>query len=157
MNNRVIILVAAGTIVALSAVLFFVLGNSAQQAQLVVFGQAAQSDLDNEFVTKGLFSLGEPSYADLNMSCSSPYKNDAYVNVILQYNAPPRSCEVFVNDRIIYVDRSLEPSCIGGSCQGEEYDRTFHLGEIDIRDDHSIQVCCNSRCITKEIDSVCSS
>lgn len=156
MNYRVVFFVIGVTIALMGAVLFFAVSGGAKAVQQQAIGQAQQSGLDNAFVSKGLFSLGNPSYAQVNTSCSAPFENDAYVTLVMHYLNTPRSCEVFVNDRLQQVRRDLRPSCIG-SCPNEEFDRTLHIGLLDVRDNHEVRVCCNDVCVEKPLASVCSS
>lgn len=155
MNYRVLFFVIGTTLALMGGVLFFAVSGGAKAVQQHAIGQAQQSDLDNAFVSKGLFALGSPSYAQVNNSCSAPFQRDAYVTLVLHYLNTPRSCEVFVNDRLQHVHRDLRPSCVG-SCPNEEFDRTLHLGLLDVRDNHRVRVCCNEVCIAKPLASVCS-
>ena len=151
MNYRVLFFIIGISIMLMGSTLFFIAGSGAKQAQQATL---AQTGSESASVVKGLFAVRGVSYAQAPPACSAPFTDDAYATLTMHYLNPPRSCEVFVNERLVSTQRSLRPSCIG-ECPNEEFDRTIHLGMLDVRDRHSVRVCCNDICVSEELSAVC--
>ncbi|MFT4250334.1 MAG: hypothetical protein ACMXYD_03160 [Candidatus Woesearchaeota archaeon] len=155
MNYRVVFFIIAITLVVMGSVLFFVISSGAKGAQTVVLTQSESVSFDNDAVNKGLFTVGTPSFFTQNHSCRAGFMDDVYVSVSMLYSNPPRSCSFFVNDRYVRTQRDLQPSCVG-SCPSGEFSRTFLIDELDVRDSHTLRVCCNDICTQRRIAAVCS-
>lgn len=154
MNFRVIFFIIGITIVLMGSVLFFVVSSGAKNAQTAVLKNADDVTRESSSVTKGLFELGEPSFLSTNHSCSSDFVEETYITLIMSYQNTPRSCSVFVNERITGSYRNLRPDC-RGECPYEDYSRTLFIDHLDVRDNHDVRVCCNDICVKKELDALC--
>lgn len=154
MNYRVIFFTVTMALLVMGSVLFFVISIGAKSTQNQVLRQADMTGLDSDFVRKGLFAIGQPAYETQNHSCVAPFSDDAYATLVMDYHAVPRSCTVFVNGRLMRTERDLRPECIG-ECPYTDFDRTLYIGSLDTRDSHSVRVCCNDVCITKQLPAAC--
>ena len=154
MNYRVVFFIIAMAIVVMGSVLFFVISAGARTTQAEVLRQADRTDLESDFVRKGLFALGQPSYESAEHACVAPFGDDVYVTLVMDYHAVPRSCTVFVNSKLLRTERDLRPECIG-ECPYTDFDRTLYVGLLDTRDRHTVRVCCNEVCISKELPAQC--
>lgn len=155
MNYRVIVLFVTIAIVLMSSALFVIFSTGAKQAQLAVISDAQQADLSSDTVNKGLFVFEQPSYMTQNHSCEAPFKDDVYTSLVMSYQTTPRSCSIFVNGELIRTQSDLRPDC-RGQCPYEDFSLTTYIGNLDVRDTHNIEICCNDICIQKELDPQCS-
>ena len=154
MNYRILFFIVGISLFLMGSVLFFVVSSGAKTVQTHALDQAAQSSLESDFIRKGLFALGEITYAQTPPVCAAPFVDDAYATLAMHYHNPPRSCELFVNGRLELVERNLRPSCVG-ECPNEEFYRTLHVGLLDVRDNHDVRVCCNDVCISTSVKAAC--
>ena len=155
MNYKVLAFCIALAIFLMGSVLFFVVSQGAKQTQQEVLAQQAEFSLTNPTVTRGLFTTTAPNYAFEHRLCSEPpFVQEAYINLVLRYRQTPRSCTFWVNDRYVQTVRDLAPSCIH-ECPVGEFSRTIPLGEHDIRDSHTVRICCNDICIEQTLRRGC--
>lgn len=155
MNFRVVFFVIAFTIMIMGSVLFFVVSGGAKSAQIAVLDSSSQATLENQAVVRGLFELGDPSFFSLNHSCTHTFGDEAYITLITHYHNPPRTCTIFVNERLTNTHRNLRPDCIR-ECPNEAFSRTLFIDYLDVRDNHDVRVCCDDVCIRKTLPALCS-
>ena len=156
MSFRALYVLTTVAFLAVGAIMLIVASGGADMILESAYSDVVTTELEDDFLRKGLFGLGEPSYLANASACEEASVSEAYVTTVMQYHATPRSCDVFVNDAFKYTDRQLRPRCVG-ECPYEEFDKTFSLGVLDMRQSHEIRVCCNDICIRKELATVCDS
>ena len=154
MNQNTLFAIIAVAVVVMGLIIFFFVVAGARTTQALIFEQQKQTTLDNPYVTKGLFALGEPAYQKLEHTCTTPFPDLAYINVVFRYREIPESCTFYVNKKYIETVFELEPDCIG-ECPTGEFSRTYPLGPLDIREDHSIEICCDDLCNRKILPAEC--
>lgn len=155
MNYKVLFFAIGLSLFLMGMVLFFVVSAGARQASDEIIAQQQDRSLSNPAITKAVFEIGLPGYANEPHACKVPFSEHAYINLVTTYQQVPSSCSAFVNQRHAGTHRDLRPDCIG-QCPYEEFSRTLPLGELDVRDTHVVRICCGDICLEQVLAPLCS-
>lgn len=152
MRWTVVIFAITAAIIVMSSVLFVLVSAGAKQAQTLALAESTNQSLNSPVVRQGLFALGIPTYGEV--SCSDSFTHPASIPVTMSYQTPPRSCSVFVNEKLLYTQTRLRPQCTT-LCPYEDFTISLSVEGLDVRDPQNIRVCCNTLCHERTLAPVC--
>jgi hypothetical protein len=153
----ILFLVLVIIIGALIAAFVFMLISTSTNTSKVVLDEQDKYSLYSNTVVRGLFTISTVRYANTELaSCTQEQDYKRPVSMTLRFQAynVPDSCEIFVNNKPLRSERRLEPDC-RVSCDFQEFNRQFAIGDLDYRDSHLIKVCCDNICLQKRLESLC--